>query len=605
MGTLEEQSLPQEFSGSVPEPRAMDIIPSSLVASPTTPAVQLLLKYLEAEGIQYIFGIPGGPLMPLYEALHERQRIRHVLTKHEEGAAFMADGYARVRRGLGVCCMTTGPGATNAVTGVATSYADGVPVLILTAQVSTSALGRGAFQETSAHHMGLVDLFRPITKASVMLVRADKMGETIRHLIRVALTGRQGPVHLNIPADLARKLVTDETIHRTRSVSFTAYFDRDSVKKAAQLLVRSSRCAILAGHGVNISGASEELRRLSERLMIPVATTVKGKGCFPEDHTLSLGVFGFAGSPRAEACLLDGELDVLLTIGTGLGEMSTNGWDERLQPKESLMQIEIDPEKMGHTYPVDIPLIGDAKTVLSEILFQVNREAKWVDRVPSMDLVYGIREKHPWANNLSAYKSDDVPLKPQRLMKDLQEALPKDALVFVEIGNSMSWAFHYLKVIHPHSFFHCLGLAAMGYGTTACLGAKLAMPHRPVISIVGDASFLMNGNEVHTACEYNIPIVWIIQNNGGHGMIYHGECVQFQGRFHNSLFRQPVDYGKFAQSLGALSFRVERPGELGPVLAQALKTGQPCVIDVPIDPMEAPPIGSRFKALNRYFDGKP
>jgi acetolactate synthase I/II/III large subunit len=199
----------------------------------------------------------------------------------------------------------------------------------------------------------------------------------------------------------------------------------------------------------------------------------------------------------------------------------------------------------------------------------------------------------------------DVPLKPQRLMIELQEALPLDAMVFVEIGNAMSWAFHYLKVAKPNSFYHSMGLGPMGYGATACIGAKLVSPERPVISLCGDAAFLMNGTELHTACEYGIPIVWIIENNGGHGMIYHGEKAQFGGRFHNSLFHQDVNYCKLAESLGAEAYRISKPGELGPVLARALAAKKPVLIDARIDMNEAPPIGSRFKALNRYFHDKP
>jgi acetolactate synthase-1/2/3 large subunit len=189
-------------------------------------------------------------------------------------------------------------------------------------------------------------------------------------------------------------------------------------------------------------------------------------------------------------------------------------------------------------------------------------------------------------------------------MKDLGEVLPKDAIVFVEIGNTMTWAFHYLKIKRPHSFFHCFGLASMGYGTAACIGAKLASPDRPVISIVGDAAFLMNGTEVHTACEYNIPVIWVVENNGGHGMIYHGETVQFEGRFHNSLFEQPVDYCQFAKSLGAEAYSVTRPEEFVSTMECALKNYRPTVIEVQVDLNEVPPMGSRFKALNRYFEDK-
>jgi len=576
------------------------------IARPTIPAIQLLLKYLEAEGVEYIFGIPGGPLMPIYEALKERNVIKPILAKHEEGAAFMADGYARMRHGLGVCCVTTGPGATNAVTGIAAAYADGVPVMIITAQVATSAFGRGAFQETTSEYMSVVDLFKPITKASMMLMRADKMGETVRHLLRIAMSGQPGPVHLNIPADLARKMIPDEPIDQSQYKSTTHVFDREAVKKAAQALIRAKRPAILAGNGVNSSGAHSELRQLSEKLSIPVATTVKGKSTFPEDHILSVGVFGFAGSPRAEACLLSGNVDVLLTVGTSLGEMETNGWDPHLKPQEALLQLDVDQQRIGANYSADIPLIGDAKTVLREILFQIEREMKWMEDKNERHLshIKELRRKHPWCVDEEKMLSNDIPMKPQRLMYELGEALPQESVVFVDIGNSMSWAFHYLRMTRPYSFFHAIGLGPMGFGVVASIGAKFANPKSPVIALVGDAAFLMNGNEIHTACEYGVPVVWVVQNNGGHGMIYHGEKVQFGGKFHNSLFKQPVNFVAFARSLGAEGYIVDRPEEFGGVFRKALGSGKPTVIDVRIDLQEMPPIGSRFKALNRYFDDR-
>lgn len=566
------------------------------------PAIQLLLKILEAEGVKYIFGIPGGPLMPLYEALHELGTIKPILAKHEEGAAFMADGYARVSRKLGVCSVTSGPGCTNAVTGVAVSYADGVPMMILTAQVATSALGRGAIQEGGVQGVDVTDLFKPLTKSSMMLMRADKMGETIRYLLRVAMSGRPGPVHLNIPADLAKARVPAETVIPQFHAG-SSYFDPELVKKAVKHLLRAKNPAILVGNGINMSGAYEELKELSEKLRIPVATTVKAKGAFPEDHVLSLGVFGFAGSPRAEAYLLSGEVDVLLAVGTSLGEDATNGWDPRLNPTRALLQIDVDPHTIGNNYPVKVALMGDAGAILREIMDQIKHESQWMEPGQrSLEKIREFRAQYPWCVDEAKMDSEAVPIKPQRLMRDLNESLADDAIVFVDMGNCMSWAFHYLKMAHPHSFFHCLGFASMGHAAAACIGAKLAAPHRPVISVLGDAAFAMNGMEVHTACEYDIPIIWLVQNNGGHGMVYHGEKIQFGGRFHNSLFRNPIDICKVAEALGAQAYRITRPGELGRVMERALASNKPTVIEAMVDIEEVPPIGSRFKSLNRFFD---
>src|SRR3989338_1239091 len=256
-------------------------------------AVSVLLQYLEGEGVDHIFGIPGGPLMPLYEALFERGSITPILAKHEQGAAFRADGYARVKRGLGVCCATTGPGGTNALTGVACAWADSVPLMLITAQIATSAFGKGAAQESTHFGIDLVNLYRYATKASLMLVNPELMAETARYCLRMALSGRPGPVHLNLPADLIKKRIKSQQVAPKRYRARPESFDRASVREAARLLTRSRRPALLLGNGVSVSGAFEAVRRLAERLMIPVATTPKAKGALPEDHILSLGVFVF------------------------------------------------------------------------------------------------------------------------------------------------------------------------------------------------------------------------------------------------------------------------------------------------------------------------
>ena len=565
-------------------------------------AATLLLKYLEAQGVRYIFGIPGGPLMPIYEAMHSQGGIRPVLAKHEEGAAFMADGYARMRRGLGACCVTAGPGCTNAVTGISTSFEDGIPVFLITAQVATGALGRGALQECADNGLGVVEMFRPITKASVMLNRADKLGETVRYLLRMALSGKPGPVHFSLPADIAREIIADEPASRFPEDLKPKYFSRESVKEASRILIRAKKPAILAGGGINLSGAYEELKHVSKRFAIPVATTFKAKGAFPEDDALSMGIFGFASSPKADAYLLSGEVDVLLAVGTGLGEDATNAWDKRLMPKDALLQIDVDPVQIGKNYPAKVGLLGDAKTVLTELSHQMEREMRWMESMPrSAEPAREFLSRHPGCVQMEKMSSEQVPLKPQRLMRDLGDALPEDAAIFCDIGDHMAWALHYLRVNQPHSVFHCLGFASMGYGISACIGAKLAAPHRPVIAVVGDAGFAMNGMEVHTACEYDIPVIWLVLNNGGHGMVYHGENILFGGDFHYSLFRRPIDICKLASSLGALSYRVSRPGELGGTLEECLRTGKPAVIEAMVDPEEVPPVGSRMKAVEQYI----
>ncbi|MBI4377301.1 MAG: thiamine pyrophosphate-binding protein [Elusimicrobia bacterium] len=568
-------------------------------------AAQLLLRYLEGEGVEHIFGIPGGPLMPLYEALAQRGKIQSVLAKHEQGAAFMADGYARVRRGLGVCCATAGPGGTNALTGVACANADSVPLLLLTAQVATSAFGKGAAQESTSFGVDLVNLYRYAAKSSLMLVNPDLMGEMVRHCLRTALSGRPGAVHLNLPADLMKRQVPDDYVPPALYRAQPQAFDRASIREAARRLVRARKPALLLGHGVNLAGAHEAVRRLAERLIIPVATTPKGKGAFPEDHVLSLGVFGFAGSPQSEAYLMSDEVDVLVTVGTSLGELETNAWSPKVMPKNALIQIDSDPCQVGKNYPAHVPVVGDANGALTELVFQVERELRWLDpgnlRIRSEDWVREFKAKHDRVVEPSALTDESIPLKPQRVMHELREALPDDAIVFVDIGNCMAWAIHYFPVYQPGTFHINLGLASMGHAVAAAIGGQLAAPERTVVSLVGDAAFAMNGMEVHTAVEYNLPVIWVVLNNGGHGMVHHGEQALFGGKVRTAHFRRPIDVAGIAKMMGAESFNARGPGEVMALMKAAASSRKPTVIDARVDMEAAPPVGSRVETIGRFF----
>lgn len=570
--------------------------------------VETLLKYLENEGVRHIFGIPGGPLMPLYEALYTKSNIRPILAKHEEGAAFMADGYARVRGGLGVCCATTGPGATNALTGIACAKMDSIPVLLITAQVPTWSFGKGAAQESSGYAIDIVDLYKSAVKRSVMMVNNRSCSDIIRGVLRSALSGRTGPVHLNIPADIAKQegsgAIQPAHLYRTSSQNF----DRDAVQHAARALLRAKQPAILAGHGVHLSRAFKELKLFAEKLGIPVATSPKAKSSFPEDHSLSLGVLGFAGSPQAERYFNSGDIDVLLAVGTGLGEQVTNAWNPKLAPSETFIQIDIDPEQIGRNYPITHGIVGDASAVLKELRYQCQREIRWVDSPPPAPireaLIHHFKLKNPRISDASLMEETSGSLKPPRLMKELQSALPGNAILFVDIGNSMAWAIHYLKLSHPGSFQINMGFASMGHAVAASIGGKLAAPDRPVIALVGDAAFAMNGLEIHTAVEHDIPVIWIVLNNGGHGMVYHGERIQFGGEFVTSRFKRPIDIAALARSMGANAAVVDTPGDLPNALQEAIRSQRPTVIDARVDIEACPPTAERFRTLDRFIGKK-
>lgn len=567
-------------------------------------AIKLLLKYLEAEGVKYIFGIPGGPLMPLYEALHELGNIRAILTKHEQGAAFMADGYARASGKLGVCCSTTGPGATNLFTGVACAYVDSIPLLIITAQVSTSTFGKGASQESTSHGVDVVEMFKPITKSSVMVHSPEKIGDIARSSLRAALSGRKGPVHINFPADFMKKPVNASLVPPGSYRVSSCQFDRNAIKQASNCLIHARKPCILAGNGVNLSGAHEELRLLAERLKIPVATSPKAKGAFPENHALSLGVFGFVGSLLAEKYILSEEPDVLVAVGTSMGEVTTCGWDSRLEPSTALIQVDVDPCEIGKNYPTTLGIEGDAKAVLKELCYQVERDLRWLEKPEgiSLEWINNFKASNPRCATPEKLNSGEVPLKPQRVMKELRDALSPDGILFVDIGTCLAWAMQYFPVYTPGTFYINMGFASMGHAVAACIGGKLARPGQPVVALAGDAAFAMNGMEVHTAVDNDIPVIWLILNNGGHGMVHHGERIQFGGKFNTSIFNKRLNVAEIARGLGAESFEASKPGDVARCLALALKCGRPAVIDAAIDVSEAPPIGHRIQSLEKMFN---
>jgi acetolactate synthase-1/2/3 large subunit len=551
---------------------------------------EYLVDALADAGVHHIFGVIGGSVAPLFVATVGR-RAQIVMAKHETGAAFMADGYARALGGLGACVATSGPGATNLLTGVAAAFADSVPLIVLTGQVPTKSFGKGAFQESSTEGIDIVEVFRHVTRYTTLAFRPDRVAEVWYKALRMALGGRPGPVHLSLPRDVQTELIplpppTLPTTFRGKT------FDRAAIKETATLLLRAQRPAILAGHGVILAEAWDELRAIAEMLEIPVATTPKGKGAFPEDHRLSLGPFGYSGSPLAQWHLLESGVDVLLAVGTSLSEWGTLGWDRRLQPSSALIHVDIDPYEIGKNYRVTVPVIGDARASLTELAFEVRRQQP---RAPHW--AAGRRSLEPPPDrprfvDLAAMDSTAVPIKPQRLMRDLQAALPPDSLVFVDGGANRSWAIHYWRAVRPRTFFCATGMASMGFGIAGPIGAKFAAPERVVLSIVGDGGFLMNGMEVSTAVHYGKQVIWVVLNDAGYGMAYHSMRQLNMPDVGTQYPR--VDCARVAEGLGAQAFRIREPGEIDRGLIQRiLDSGRPTVLDVEIDRNEVAPFGTR------------
>ncbi len=560
---------------------------------------ELIMAALSMVQVKYIFGIPGGAIEDLNTAIFNNDEIQAIVTKHEEGAAFMADGYARASGELGVCCATSGPGASNLITGLASAYADSIPVLALTGQVSTSVFGKGALQESGAEGVNMVSIFKTFTKYSGMLITEERAQYMIQKAIRLATTGPTGPVHLNLPINLMKKEVTDKLTFSLNSN--VRLFDCEAIKGAAEKLVTAKHPVIIAGWGVTLSRAAYELKELAQIMNIPVATSPKGKSVFPESHELSLGVLGFAGNPVAKEYVIDQDVDVMLAVGTSFNEMMTGGWSDCLRPKDCLIHVDVNPENIGKNYDVSIGLIGDARVNLKELCKAVvDVRSSMGLRRPELDKeVVKLKKKHA---------KDDKPAvtraklyHPRHLIEDIQASCPADTIYFADMGCIMAWATRYMTLDFPYSYMMGMGFGSMGYAVAAPVGAKLARPDRPVVAMVGDGSFQMNGFEVATAVNYDIPVVWIVFNNAMLGMVYHGRKL-FSKPIPEGLpapFKR-VDFVKVAEGLGARGIRIDTPRALTKELMdEVFASRRPTVIDVIIDEEAVPPIHSRIRTVDK------
>jgi acetolactate synthase-1/2/3 large subunit len=587
--------------------RPLSVVPAAQSAPAPTPknrAVDVCLKYLKAEGVKFVFGVAGGLLYPFFAAVEADESLEFIGSKHEEGAAFMADGVARVGGGLAVCAGTSGPGSTNLLTGVACAFSDGVPMIVITGQAASFSLGKGAAQETPRDGIDIVEMFRPVTKYSVMVTSAEMLAHHLRQALRMALTGRPGPVHLNVPVDMWEKAVDDERWFDPKTYRPESFaFDRASVREGARILYEAKYPVFLVGSGVGSSRAEPEVAALANLLGARVATTPRAKGLFPENDPLALGVLGVAGHREARETIFSEDVDVLFTIGASLGETSTMNWNPLLRPSRALIQLDIDPVRIGRNYPVDLALVGDARAIVAELAVEVRamlgerkpRGSQWDDPPPSF------RASNRY-DDPDARTSDAVPVTPQRWRADLQEVLPEDAIVFSDIGGHMLFNIHELCITERQKFVINMGFGSMGHGIIAPIGAALAQPHRQVFAITGDGCFMMNGMDLITAAEREIPVIWIVENNNMQAITWYCSQQLNGGRgMEAARYRKPVDIARMAEAMGLPAYVVEAPGHLKRVVQEAMQRKGPTVIDVRVDVSVPPPLGARAKSLAGFI----
>jgi acetolactate synthase-1/2/3 large subunit len=533
-----------------------------------------LFEALKAEGVKHIFGIPGGAIIPVYDALYDEHEICHILTRHEQGAAHAADGYARALGKQGVCMTTSGPGATNLTTGILNAYMDSSPVVAISGQVPAQALGTDAFQEAD-----MLSVMLPITKHNFIVHRVEELPSVVRLAFKVAMTGRPGPVHIDLPKNVQAgkaDLKIPAEIKYEKSLKLEP--DAGQVRKAVDMLTKAEQPVIYAGGGIVWSGASKELIELAELLNAPVTTSLLGKGTIPEDHPLALGMLGMHG--RMVANIAVTESDTLLGVGVRFSDRAT-GDVRYFAPKAKIIHIDIDPVEIGKSVRVDLPIIGDAKRSLAAIIKELRsraergRASEWLERVKKMRDEFAPRMDY-----------DEVPIKPQRAIKEIQAVLDENAIIVTEVGQCQMWAAHFYTVRKPRHFISSGGLGTMGFGFPASMGAKVARPECDVVNIAGDGSFLMNSQELATVVENDINVVSCIFNNRYLGMVKQWQDLFFRKRRSATDLGKVPDFAKLAEAYGAWGDRAAKPSEVAPKLREALRCGKPAVLDIPIDPDE-------------------
>lgn len=550
---------------------------------------EILLRCLQEEGVDTVFGYPGGAVLPIYDALYDSS-IRHILARHEQGVAHAADGYARATGKVGVCIATSGPGATNLVTGIATAYMDSIPMVCFTGQVGTSLIGRDAFQEAD-----ITGITLPITKHNYVVERTEDVARVVKEAFYIARTNRPGPVVVDLPKDVMEKSIefSEGAEVNLRGYRVMKGCNLGQVIAAVELIKKAERPVIYAGGGVISSDAATELRELAEKRKIPVTTTLMGLGAFPGNNYLSLGMLGMHGTRYANYAI--GEADLLIAVGVRFDDRVT-GNVNTFAPHAKVIHIDIDAAEIGKNVNTHIPIVGQAKEVLQAINERLEPVAEYGEWHRTLD-----RWKQEFP--LRYGSSRDGRLMPQHVIEKIYDLTKGEAIITTEVGQNQMWTAQYYKFKHPRSFLTSGGLGTMGFGFPAAIGAKIGCPDRLVIDIAGDGSILMNIQELATAVQYRLPIVICILNNQYLGMVRQWQSLFYGGRYSNTDMSAQPDFVKLAEAFGAIGIRVNKEEELDDALNRALQaTDRPVVLDILIEreadvyPM-VPPGGSLSNML--------
>lgn len=534
---------------------------------------EILIKSLKEEGVKHLFGYPGGSVIPLTDKLYGDKVINVHLTRHEQGAVHAADGYARATGEVGVCMATSGPGATNLVTGIATAHMDSIPIVAITGQVKCNLIGNDAFQEAD-----MVGITRPITKHNYLIKDVKEVARIVKEAFHIARTGRPGPVLIDLPVDVQ---LQEAEFKYPKTVDIKGYKPTykghiGQIKKIARAIQKAERPLLYVGGGVIISGASDELTKLARKANLPVTTTMMGLGAFPEDDDLSLGMLGMHGTAYANHAVQDS--DLIIAVGARFDDRVTGRIDD-FAPNATVIHIDIDPSSVSKNVEVDIPVIGDAKNILKELLKHV-KKGEYTDWHKTIKT---------WKKELPLRYRDDAKLRPQYIIEEVHKLTrDKDVIIATEVGQNQMWAAQHYTYTKPRTWLSSGGLGTMGYGFPAAIGAQIGKPKSLVIDIAGDGSIQMNIQELATAVIEKLPVKIIILNNGYLGMVRQWQELFYSKRYSMTVLAQDVkttcpDFVKLAESYGAKGIRVNKKKDVKKALKDAFKTKGPVIIDFLIE----------------------
>ena len=546
---------------------------------------EIVVECLKEQGVDTVFGYPGGAILNIYDALYKNSdAIRHILTAHEQAASHAADGYARASGKVGVCLATSGPGATNIVTGIATAYMDSIPIVAITCNVAKNLLGKNSFQE-----IDICGVTKPITKANFQVKDGNELADTIRNAFEIARSGRPGPVLIDITKDVTGDSFEYEFKEISADTDKKIEVNEKDVDELIDLINKSDKPYILVGGGVISSGAAEEVTVLAHKINSPLASTIMARGAFSSYDELYTGMVGMHGTKTSNLGI--SECDLLIVIGARFSDRII-GNSSKFAVKSNIVHIDIDSSEIGKNVAVYKGIVGDAKEVLKKLNSKLTpkRHDEWIAHINKL------KERHP-------LKYDDTKLTGQYVIEVLDRISPEDTIVVTEVGQHQMWTSQFYNFSKPRTFLTSGGLGTMGYGLGAAMGAKVAFPKRLVVNVAGDGCFRMNFNEIATAVRNNIPIVQLVINNHVLGMVRQWQDLYYEKRYSHTTLVDKVDFVKLAEAMGAKAYRITKLEEVVPVLTEAINQKEPVVVDCQIDSdIKVFPMVSPGAAISEVFD---